>query len=461
MTLDRDRALAIVDAALEASDADETEVIVGGGRMALTRFAANHVHQHVDEDRLVVRVRGAWTVGGATRVAAASTERLDADGLREVIDRARSLAEHADPLDDWRGMAVPEFFASSRPPDGEPWDATTADTGPAWRVNEVARCILPCRRAGDLTASGLLRITDGTLGDYGDPGIVAIGNTHGIRQHHRPTTVDMMCTVTTDSGASGWVTAWANRRSAIDMDALAQRAIERARAAESPRTVDAGSARVLLEPPAVAALLGFALPGFSRRAVEEQRSPLTGHVGERIASERVQLTANPGHRALLIRPFDGEGVPSRPLSLLQNGVVGDLAIARGDEDLDWTVSGYGPRQPSGADAVPTGAVLDAGGHGTVDDLVARTPSARLIARLWYNRLVDGRAARVTGMTRDGFYQLVDGRIDHALVNLRYNVRVFDVLNAIVDASEPVRVGSMYVPALVVDGFHFTGATVHQ
>jgi predicted Zn-dependent protease len=73
--------------------------------------------------------------------------------------------------------------------------------------------------------------------------------------------------------------------------------------------------------------------------------------------------------------------------------------------------------------------------------------------------VNPRAARVTGMTRDGFYTRRSGEIASSMVDMRYNVGVFDVLRNVIDASEPVRVGNLMVPALVVDGFSLTSATV--
>ena len=63
--LDKTRCQEIFAELLKYSDADETELIVGGGSSALTRFANNTIHQNVAEEGYTLSVSTfLWDVSG-------------------------------------------------------------------------------------------------------------------------------------------------------------------------------------------------------------------------------------------------------------------------------------------------------------------------------------------------------------------------------------------------------------
>src|SRR5882672_1215479 len=77
------------------STADEVEVLFYGGHTALTRFANNVIHQNVAERNVVISVRSAF----GQRTARATTNRLDAESLKRVVEASEKLAkvQHPDP----------------------------------------------------------------------------------------------------------------------------------------------------------------------------------------------------------------------------------------------------------------------------------------------------------------------------------------------------------------------------
>src|ERR1700674_3120923 len=78
----------IAERVFKFSDADETEVEIGMISDALTRFANNTIHQNVAEQVLAVSVR--TVLDG--RTARATTNKLDDDSLRRVVETAKTLA---------------------------------------------------------------------------------------------------------------------------------------------------------------------------------------------------------------------------------------------------------------------------------------------------------------------------------------------------------------------------------
>ena len=87
----------------------------------------------------------------------------------------------------------------------------------------------------------------------------------------------------------------------------------------------------------------------------------------------------------------------------------------------------------------------------------------LVTRLWYIREVDPYEKLLTGMTRDGTFFVADGRIQHAVRNLRFNQSLIEMLNRVRALGPAVRAAGeesfeMVVPAMKVADFNFTEVT---
>src|SRR6266478_4858799 len=93
--LTKDQAAGIFKRIRTYSSADEVEVLFYGGKSALTRFANNIIHQNVAEENYAVSVRTVF----AGRTARATTNRLDDESLKRVVEASESLAkvQHPDP----------------------------------------------------------------------------------------------------------------------------------------------------------------------------------------------------------------------------------------------------------------------------------------------------------------------------------------------------------------------------
>src|SRR5256886_9583695 len=93
--LDKNKAADIFGKIKKYSSSDEVEALTYGGHSALTRFANNTIHQNVAEENVVASVRTAFD----GRTARATTNKLDDDSLRRVVQASESLArvQHPDP----------------------------------------------------------------------------------------------------------------------------------------------------------------------------------------------------------------------------------------------------------------------------------------------------------------------------------------------------------------------------
>src|SRR5579864_6840840 len=129
---------------MKASDADETELLIGGGEYQLTRFANNTIHQSVAEEGYVLSVR---TVYGG-RTARATTNKFDAESLRRVVAESASLARQQKPDPELLPMPGPQQYQ----PVERYFDVTAAVT-PQDRAQAVLKAIQTAEKHGQ-TAAG-------------------------------------------------------------------------------------------------------------------------------------------------------------------------------------------------------------------------------------------------------------------------------------------------------------------
>jgi predicted Zn-dependent protease len=228
-----------------------------------------------------------------------------------------------------------------------------------------------------------------------------------------------------------------------------------------------------MEPFAVADLLDyFAHDSLGALGLLEERSYLSGRLGDRIADEKITISDEPLDPRGLPKAFDFEGTPKRRVVLVDEGVargvVWDRATAaRGRAGAASTghavpgdVRDWGP--------LPGSLSVATGEADSVADLAELVGDGIYVTRLHYLGVVDPREGIITGMTRDGTFRIRNGKIAEPLVNLRFTVSVPDLLRdvyALTRGAALVNSQSFYVerypsgvlaPALAAARFPITG-----
>jgi len=104
-----------------------------------------------------------------------------------------------------------------------------------------------------------------------------------------------------------------------------------------------------------------------------------------------------------------------------------------------------------------------GGDSSVEKMIANTDRGLLVTRVWYIREVDPYEKVMTGMTRDGLFLVENGKIASAVRNFRFNQSLIELLQNVEAMGPAVRATAeeafeMVVPAMKVNGFHFTEPT---
>ena len=441
MMLDRDASLKICDTVLghaKAAGADDATVTSQSSLESHARFADNRITTSGRAADVTITVnvwvnqrRGAAT-GNDTRAAA----------LQQLADEAVQIARVSPVHREYVPTPGALTYAESRA-----FAAPTAEVDLDARARLLATVLDACR-AAKVTGAGFHNATASAT---------ATATAHGNRRYFRTSEGNMSVTArSADGTGSGYYAGDHFDLSKLDVKAIAQRAVDKAVQSQKPRPIEPGTYPVILEPQAVADLVGSLANAFDARTADEGRSAFSAksgktRLGEKLFNERINLYSDPMHGDMPAAPSTNEGVPATRLSLITGGTLESLEYSR-----FWAREQK--REPSPG---PVNYILESTAPPVpFDTMIAGMERGLLISRFWYVRLVDPRTIMLTGLTRDGLWWIEKGRIRHPVGNLRFNQSVLAMLAPwnVEAIGAPERRSPWVVPALKLSGFTFTSVS---
>ena len=437
--LAREEAKKLLEMTLSFSTFPECEVSVDSSESAFIRFALNGITTSgfaVERSMSISSTREGKT--GTTQV-----DEFDEKSLREAVKRTEELAMIAPPNPERVPPLDPQQYASI---------GNYADTTARARSKEMiphVRSVIEGAKSSGLVAAGYFERSATTS---------AIANKQGNFGYGQMTDASLSATIRKpDGSSSGWACQPAVRIDDIDGAAIAKVAVGKCRDWTGAKRLEPGKYTVVLEPVATSdlvELLGF---NMQARRAEEGRSFLSRKgggtlAGEKLFPEFITLRTDPAHPLYSVLPWSGGGLPVKPISWIEKGVVANLWY-----DRYWAAQTG--RQPT---PFPADLVLE-GSDKSLDVLIASVDRGLLVTRFWYIRGVNPQTAQTTGLTRDGLFLIENGKITSPVVNFRFNESPVHVLQNTIAMGKPIRVrggegGGMIAPPLVVKDFPFTSVS---
>ena len=432
----------VLESALAASKADETEVLAFASESALTRFTHNYIHENMVERNWQLSVRA--VIG--KRIGVTGTNGLDQDSIKAAVERAAEMARLAPEDPDFPGLPSDNSACEEAP---TPYDEATAHLTPEARAHAVGQ-IVTVMRNHDLYAAGYVSSRADT---------VAIANSKGVRRFFQGSDSAINIKAIGDT-SSGYAEGYARWFAELSPSALAQRAAKKAVASKAPISIDPGEYAVILEPPAFREFVVYlSWIGFGAQPFEQGSSFMSGKLGQPVAGKNVSVTDQFSHPLGAGMPFDFEGAPRRQVTLIDAGLAKDVVYdSYYASKLKHANTGHALPAPNTDGPMPLNIVIASGDKSEVD-LIAGIDRGVLVTRTWYIRLVDQKQTLITGMTRDGLFLIEHGELAHGLKNMRFNESILGALGRCELGRELARSESHVLPAAKIDGFRFSSATV--
>jgi PmbA protein len=426
------------------------EAFYQGRDAALTRFAGSRIHQNVSEHDATLRVRA---VDG-DRSGVASTNRLDADGIRDVVARAMDVCRRSAANPD--GAPLPDA-ASGNVDSRLGFVRATAEADPERRA-EGARTVIAAADAAKLDASGAFSTESVTM---------ALANTNGLRSRHSTTQAKLLTVMTGEERASGYAQASASDIGEIDAAAVGAEAADKAVRSVGAQDAEPGEYEVILEEYAVQTVLEYlSYANFSALAVEEGRTFM--EIGRQVMGENVSIWDDGNDPRGLPSAMDFEGVAKQRVDLVTDGVatavVHDSATAK---RAGISSTGHGLPAPNAFGPIAWNLFM-APGSGSKAAMLSAIERGIWVTRFHYVNIVHPKRGVLTGMTKDGTFLIEDGRITRPVRNLRFTQAMPEAFSNVLGITADTRlVSAEYsginacVPALRIGGFAFTGATAAE
>lgn len=215
----------------------------------------------------------------------------------------------------------------------------------------------------------------------------------------------------------------------------------------NPQPFSPGRIPVILRPAALMEFYWFMMWMMNRRQADEGLTAFTDQLGKQFLGEKFSLLSSFTQSDMLAPPYSWDTVISEEIYWIRNGVVENMPCPR-----------YWAKMKNLKAASPFNVYIP-GGTATEADMLKLVPKGLIVNRFWYIRPVDMKAGELTGMTRDGVLYFEDGKVKHAVNNLRFNEIPHDTTRRILAMGESVLTdSSVKLPTVLIDGFNFVDTT---
>jgi len=185
----------------------------------------------------------------------------------------------------------------------------------------------------------------------------------------------------------------------------------------------------------------------NRRQTDEGLTPFTGQLGKKCMGEKFSMLSTLTMPDLVTEPFSNEAVVAKETYWVRNGVLENLPTPR-----YWAkLKNLEPSDPFN--------IYIPGENVSEEKMMQMVPEGLIVNRFWYIRPVDMKTGEVTGMTRDGVLYFKEGKVRHAVNNLRFNEIPADTTKRILALGvSELADSAVKLPTVLVDGFNFVDST---
>ncbi len=297
------------------SQADSCLVSIGGHERRHIRYAQNMATTSGAPSGISIGIESHF----GKRSGSASGNALDDVSLRALVAASEATAR--------RAPENPEFLPPPGPqkyPAGSAFFPATQEASPA-QLAATVQPVLRQAEAQSLQASGFLQT---------GVRFSSLASGTGLFVHDRATEALHTVTArTADGTGSGWAGIALEDFSRLAAAAMGAVAMDKAIWSRQPSRLPPGKYTVILEPAAVADLVGMMMGEFDARSADEGRSFATkkgggSRLGEKIFGSNITVFSDPNDPLAPGAIYSDEGLPAARTPWIEAGVLKNLPCGR-------------------------------------------------------------------------------------------------------------------------------------
>ncbi len=256
------------------------------------------------------------TVFVGQQKGSASTTDLGPGAVADTVRKACSIASFTSP-DPCAGLADAELMVSEFPGLDlyHPWDLPAAQA-----IDMATRC-----EATALAVDRRLKNSEGASVSSSE-GVTVYGNSHGFMGVRQGTSHSASCVVIAgqdeEMQRDYWYTCARDPLDLMDLDAMGEKAAQRALARLGSRKMDTREAQVLFPAELARSLLGHLVAAVRGTAQYRKASYLCDAIGRQVLATGINVYERPHlKKAVGSTAFDSEGVATADRDLVSDGVL--------------------------------------------------------------------------------------------------------------------------------------------
>lgn len=384
-----------------------------------------------------------------SRSASVSSSDLSEEALAALVERAAAMAREA-PEDPWSGLAPESLLMREPGPDVDGDDGR--DPSPL----ELRARSLQIEDAGRQVPG--VTNSEGA-GVSGGRSLFALATSHGFCRGYSTTGYSSSASlIAGEGGEMQRDYAYHSARHYAELDdpeTLGRRAGERAVARLRPAKLASGAMPVLFDPRVGNSLLIHFLTAIGGASVARRTSFLLDKEGQQLFADEVTIRDDPHRlRGLRSKPFDGEGLPTRPTNLVDAGrLTGWMLDSASARQLGRSPTGHASRS-SGAPSIGATNVHMEPGRLTPEELIGDVERGVYVTHLigqGVNPLTGDYSRGASGFIIEG------GRLGPAVHEITIAGNLIDMFGRLVPADDLSFRYTANVPTLRIDGMMVAGA----
>ncbi|MFA6769930.1 MAG: TldD/PmbA family protein [Bacteroidales bacterium] len=252
-----------------------------------------------------------------------STNRIEEKELEKFIKRASEATLLLSP-DSFRSLPNKSLYYSGKNQDLEQYDKRIESLDPV----EKAKIAFECASEIYNNDSRIISVNSeyGEVDDY-----IYVVDSQGFEGENKQTSFSLSCECSVkgegDTKPEGW---WYENSLFFDSllkKGVGKEAFNRAIAMVSSRKPKSGKYNMVIENTICSRVVAPIISALNGAAIQQNNSFLKGKLGKRVFQETFQLYDTPHLKGVFgSRYFDGEGIATKPIKIIENGIVNTYFI---------------------------------------------------------------------------------------------------------------------------------------
>ena len=439
------RAAALVEAA-RAAGADAADVLYVGDASTGIQIRLGELE---DVERSEGEEIGLRFFAGR-RSASVSSSDLSREAMAALVERAAAMARQA-PEDPWAGLAPQERLIEG--PGREVEGDDGRDPSPAELKDRALATEDAARAVAGVANSEGAGVSAGRT-------VIALATSHGFCRGHSTSFYSGSASVIAGSGDEMQRDyAQHSARHYDDLDpgeAIGRLAGERTVARLGPVKLASGEMPVVFDPRVGTSLIGHLLSAMTGGAIARKTSFLLGREDEPLFGEGIVIRDDPHRRrGLRSKPFDGEGLATRPRALISDGrLTGWLLDSASARQLGMEPTGHASRGIGGSPGASATNVHMEPGSASKAELMADIRHG-----LYVTELIGQGVNPVTGDYSRGAsgFLIENGELAGPVAEITIAGNLLDMFRTLTAANDLTFRRTTNVPTLRIDGLMVAGA----